>query len=228
MNTYRRHTDTHSARTAHLSLLEEGAYNRLLDWQYSNESPLPPTYEELHRITRATTAPERRATDKIATVFFAAEGWNPRAREEIEPNRPRVAPARSSEPLVIPQASGVENLLSLLAPQNVAPPESEPEPKPEEAPPAPEPAPATDTPAEEISAYGLRVLTTRRVSAGPAHNFLAHMRKHIGDQGTMELLRACEQECSGEPRSWLQRAMLNRSIDELICKLPPRSSALPG
>lgn len=217
MNHYRRYTETHSARTAHLSLIEEGAYNRLLDWQYSNEAPLPPTFEELHRITRATTAPERRATDKIATRFFTDEGWNPRAREEIEPSRTRIQaernPARSSEPLVIPQDDGTTDLVSLLRSRPAAPAAQEPEPA--------ETQPA-EIPTEDIESRALSFFTDRRVPLDPARSFLHSMRRNLGDRVTMELLQACDQECTGEPRIWLQRAMNARKNGGPTCTPPPR------
>ena len=217
MNHYRRHTESHSARTAHLSLVEEGAYNRLLDWQYSNEAPLPPTFEELHRITRATTAPERRATARIATLFFASDGWNPRAREEIEPSRARsqtaTPPARSGEPLALPQITAAEGLRSLLDPQH--PRQAAPEPETVPAPP-----PTDASPEENVDAYGFRVLSARQARPDIARMLLRLMRNRVGEQGMLELLRACDQQGIQEPIPWLQRAMA-----EMMTK---RHSAVPA
>jgi uncharacterized protein YdaU (DUF1376 family) len=72
--------------TAHLSLVEHGAYRLLLDHCYSTESPLPAGKDALYRICSAVTDVERAAVDSVLTHFFkvGADGYrNARADREI-------------------------------------------------------------------------------------------------------------------------------------------------
>jgi uncharacterized protein YdaU (DUF1376 family) len=72
--------------TAHLSLIEHGAYRLLLDHYYSTGSPLPASKDALYRICGAFTDAERAAVDSILAQFFKvrADGYrNARADREI-------------------------------------------------------------------------------------------------------------------------------------------------
>lgn len=83
----------YAGRTAHLTMLEDGAYNRLLDWQYINEKPLPADRERRYAIAKAMTPAEREAVDKIAEEFFSDGGWQERVQAEIRAARPRILAA---------------------------------------------------------------------------------------------------------------------------------------
>lgn len=54
----------------HLSMVEDGAYTRLLDWYYSNEQPIP--HARRYAVARATSAAERKAVDAVLAEFFTA------------------------------------------------------------------------------------------------------------------------------------------------------------
>jgi len=84
MNFYQHHLGDYAKDTGHLSLLEHGVLRTLLDWQYSSERPLPAEISTLHRICRAFSRLERDTTTRIRNEFFDGDGWNKRAREEIE------------------------------------------------------------------------------------------------------------------------------------------------
>lgn len=72
--------------TAHLSLIQHGAYRLLLDHYYSTAAPLPSDVTALHRICRAFDQAERNAVDSILSEFFElrADGYhNNRADLEL-------------------------------------------------------------------------------------------------------------------------------------------------
>lgn len=70
MNYYERHIGDFIKDTLGLSMLEDGAYNRLLDQVYQTERPLPCDKKEIYRNARANTAPERKAVDYVLGKFF--------------------------------------------------------------------------------------------------------------------------------------------------------------
>lgn len=84
MNYYERHLGDYAKDTAHLSMLEHGAYSLLLDRYYGTEAGIPAA--QAHRVARARSKEEKQAVDDVLTEFFSlADGvWiNQRAEEEI-------------------------------------------------------------------------------------------------------------------------------------------------
>lgn len=84
MNYYERHLGDYAKDTAHLSMLEHGAYNLLLDRYYSTETGIPAA--QAHRLARARTKEEKQAVDDVLGEFFTLAGdvWvNKRADEEV-------------------------------------------------------------------------------------------------------------------------------------------------
>ncbi len=72
--------------TAHLSLVEHGAYRLLLDHYYSTGVPLPSAKPALYRIVRAFEDSERAAVDAVLGQFFQLrkDGYhNERADKEL-------------------------------------------------------------------------------------------------------------------------------------------------
>ena len=61
----------------HLSLLEHGVYNQLLDWYYLDEQPLPLDNRTLFRRLSANTVSEQQAVlDVLAELFLQSDsGW---------------------------------------------------------------------------------------------------------------------------------------------------------
>lgn len=72
--------------TAHLSFAEDGAYNRMLDFYYASEKPLPKERSEIYRRVRARTRADQAAVDTCLRDFFEErdDGWHhKRCDEEI-------------------------------------------------------------------------------------------------------------------------------------------------
>lgn len=87
MNYYKHHIGDYAAATAHLSILEDGAYSRLLRIYYRDEGPLPADVKAVQRLAGARTREEREAVEVVLNEFFdlCDDGWrNKRADEEVE------------------------------------------------------------------------------------------------------------------------------------------------
>ncbi|MBB3006022.1 YdaU family protein [Cupriavidus alkaliphilus] len=92
MNFYKRYTGDYARDTVHLSMVEDGAYNRLMDFYYSTEKPLPADRKAVYRIARATDKAEQKAVDSVLSEFFqdTAEGFrHKRIDAEIEKAKPK-------------------------------------------------------------------------------------------------------------------------------------------
>ena len=74
---YKKNIGDYRSATAHLSLLEHGVYNWLLDTYYLNEKPLPLNERELFRMSLARTEDEKNAVRDILVEFFVEteNGW---------------------------------------------------------------------------------------------------------------------------------------------------------
>ena len=99
MNYYEHHLGDYVRDTAHLSLIEDGAYRRLLDAYYIREKPLPTDVRECCKLARATSKVERDAVAYVLREFFvlADDGYHQRrADEEIERFRVKSEKARAS------------------------------------------------------------------------------------------------------------------------------------
>jgi len=97
LNYYERHLGDYARDTAHLSMLEHGAYNLLLDRYYASEAPIPA--DQAHRVARARSAEERKAVDAVLAEFFTLEegGFRQkRVQAEIERAHHRIETARSN------------------------------------------------------------------------------------------------------------------------------------
>ncbi len=97
MNYYPRFPGDYMRKTMHLSMLEDGAYTRLLDWYYANDRAIP--HDRRYAVARATTVGERSAVDSVLSEFFSlAEGQhhNERADTEIEAARKRIDAAKEN------------------------------------------------------------------------------------------------------------------------------------
>lgn len=85
MNYYEHHLGDYAKDTAHLSILEHGAYRLLLDRYYGTELGIPA--DQVHRVARARSRDEKAAVDAVLQEFFIlVEGvWkNNRAEQEIK------------------------------------------------------------------------------------------------------------------------------------------------
>lgn len=99
MNYYEHHLGDYLRDTAHLSMLEDGAYRRLLDAYYIKELPLPKAMRDVCRLVRAISKPERDAVAIVLSEFFEESGdsWNhKRCDEEIARYKDKQAKAKRS------------------------------------------------------------------------------------------------------------------------------------
>jgi uncharacterized protein YdaU (DUF1376 family) len=105
MNFYPRYPAHYLVKTAHLTMEQDGAYGRLLDWYYGNERAIP--HAQRYMIARATKASEKRAVDFVLNEFFSraeddagtgskSEWINERCEAEIEKAKPRLDAARAN------------------------------------------------------------------------------------------------------------------------------------
>jgi uncharacterized protein YdaU (DUF1376 family) len=99
MNSYEKHIGDYIRDTVSLTMLEDGAYNRLLDQVYQHEKPLPLDKKVLYRLARAASTAERKAVDFVLSTFFTetAEGYEQkRVRSEIERYQEKQRKAKAS------------------------------------------------------------------------------------------------------------------------------------
>ncbi len=99
MNYYEHHLGDYARDAGHLSMLEDGAYRRLLDVYYGREAPLPLDIKECQKLARCTSAADRKAVDYVLSKFFqrAEDGYHQkRCDEEIDKARARIEAARSN------------------------------------------------------------------------------------------------------------------------------------
>lgn len=70
MHYYKRHIGDYSKDTGHLTMLEHGAYARLMDVAYATEKALPTDVERTFRMVNAVTPEERQAVEIILGEFW--------------------------------------------------------------------------------------------------------------------------------------------------------------
>jgi uncharacterized protein YdaU (DUF1376 family)/DNA-binding CsgD family transcriptional regulator len=70
VNYYPHHIGDYAKDTAHLSMLEDAAYRRMLDVVYATEKPLPRRPAAIYRLVRARTHAEKLAVDVVLGEFW--------------------------------------------------------------------------------------------------------------------------------------------------------------
>lgn len=99
MNYFEHHIGDYAAATAHLSLLEDAIYSRLLRRYYLQEEALPADVKQVARLAGARSQEELEAVQAVLDEFFTLTdtGWhNKRADEEIERYQAKQDKARAS------------------------------------------------------------------------------------------------------------------------------------
>lgn len=87
MNYYEQHIGDYAKDAGHLSMLEDGAYRRLIDAYYTRERALPVDLRECCKLARATSKAEKDAVAYVLREFFklGADGYHQkRCDQEIE------------------------------------------------------------------------------------------------------------------------------------------------
>ena len=77
MNWYPFYSGDYARDTAHLTMLEHGAYRLMLDHYYNTQAPLPLDRGKIYRVCRAVEGAEKAAIDTVLETFFQQhpEGW---------------------------------------------------------------------------------------------------------------------------------------------------------
>ncbi|KAF1692677.1 YdaU family protein [Pseudoxanthomonas koreensis] len=101
MNYFELYPGDYLKDTGRLTLVDHGAYLRLLLEYYATEEPLPADLGDLYVIAAAVTAADKTAVKKVADRFFPVDPedglrHNGRVDEEIEKARGRMAAAREN------------------------------------------------------------------------------------------------------------------------------------
>lgn len=100
MNYFELYPGDYLRDTTRLTLVEHGAYLRLLMAYYAEETPLPADYAELYVIVSAVSTADKAAVRKVADRFFAVDEdglrRNGRADGEIEKAQRRITTAREN------------------------------------------------------------------------------------------------------------------------------------
>jgi len=99
VNYVEHHFGDYARDTAHLSIIEHGAYRLLLDLYYVREKLLPADMKECCRLVRAVSAAERKAVASVLAEFFerGPDGWlHRRCESEIARFRDKQEKAKRS------------------------------------------------------------------------------------------------------------------------------------
>jgi uncharacterized protein YdaU (DUF1376 family) len=97
LNYYERHIGDYVRDTAHLTMLEHGAYTLLMDRYYATEAGIPA--DQAHRLARARTREEKSAVDAVLQEFFTlVDGvWTKnRIQEEITKAQAKINAAKEN------------------------------------------------------------------------------------------------------------------------------------
>jgi uncharacterized protein YdaU (DUF1376 family) len=99
VNYYEHHLGDYAEATAHLSILEDGVYSRLIRKYYATEKPLPADVNVTQRLIGARTREERAAVELVLKEFFELreDGWHQvRCDDEIERFQAKSRSAKAS------------------------------------------------------------------------------------------------------------------------------------
>ncbi len=236
MNWYPHHLGDFAQATAHLSMLEDAAYSRLLRWYYAEEQPIPADLRAACRIARATSNDEREAVRVVLEEFFelTADGYRQaRADREIEAYRDKSAKAaRSAEARWSNKrtqcgrnanASGIDANASkgdadaMLA-NSQQPTYSVPigtGAAPPMLPPAAAPAgdllPLPADPVKVLFDAGVSLLTAAGVSDRQARSLIGQWRRTAGDADVLAAIVRCRDQRITAPVPWLSAALRPRA-----------------
>jgi uncharacterized protein YdaU (DUF1376 family) len=85
MNYYEHHLGDYMRDTAHLSLIEDAVYRRLIDAYYAREAPLPKELSECCKLARISKKVERDAVQYVLKEFFvlAEDGYRQKRCDEV-------------------------------------------------------------------------------------------------------------------------------------------------
>lgn len=96
---YQKNIGDYRSATMHLSLLEHGVYNQLLDWYYLDEKPIPADNRTIFRRLSAKSEVEQQAIIDVLSEMFVLtdEGWtHKRVDREITLYKAKAQQAREA------------------------------------------------------------------------------------------------------------------------------------
>lgn len=153
MNYYRHHIGDYLRDTAHLSLVEDALYRRLLDLYYMRERPLINDVPAICRLIRAQG--DDCTVKAILTEFFVLcdDGWHQKradfeiaeaneAADRARENGKRGGRPKKTNPVPVENPEETHSVISGFPNET----QSEPRANPEESSPSPIPHPPTNTP----------------------------------------------------------------------------------
>jgi len=212
------YVDRYEGDTAHLSMLEDGAYNRILRlcWR-SPGCKIPDDRVWIYRQMRATSDAERTAIDAILAEYFRrAKGktWNPKLLEIYE----QVSDAHRIRSEAGKQGVAAKALKKAnKTPSNALAKLKQPEPE-------PEPISNSDTDvsgdaaeqdfAKQVFDRAVSFLGRYGAKEKDARSFVGRLRKTNSDSQIFEAFSACSKSGVVDPIPWLV-AKLNRPKTDL-------------
>ena len=227
VNHYPKHIGDYIRDTIGLSMLEDGAYTRLLDQAYASEIPLPADKRELYRLARAASAAEKKAVDYVVSRYFTLTetGWvQTRVQKELvlyaekaersrqngkSGGRPRKSEVTQKEPTGFP--SGSESKTHKNLNQNQEPEPTIPPSAGDESPMgASKPASANAKPIDPVKLIfdkGIALLTGAGMPEQSARAFIGKLRQEHRDVKVLEALVLAETEHPASPVEWLTKTV---------------------
>lgn len=214
--------------TAHLSMVEDAAYRRLLDAYYMS-GRVSANADVLPRVCRAITPDEQAAVQRVVAEFFEVRnGYLYHDKVEHELARSRAisskradAGRRGAEKTNGKRSANADtNVATSDAASDAAivhqpiPTINSVEGKPSTGASAP---PAFSEP-DPIFGHCLTFLTAKGCAAKGARSFLGLMRKNHGDAALMQAVERAEREDISEPIPWLRKYLESRPKETVGAK----------
>lgn len=218
MHFYTFHVGDHAAKAAHLTLLEEGVFRRLLDLCFTSDGPIPLDVGEACRLVRARSRAEKGAVCRVLTELFKktdAGFSHPSAERQIADFRSRCEQNRQSALKRWKAASSsTTNDASALPAHCVRSPPISHLPSPishGETPSEPDGSGAPSgppNPADVIFGLGVGLLTRSGVADKQARAVLGKVRKVVGDEKAAALVAQASATVPAltDPQAWLMAA----------------------
>lgn len=217
MNYYERHLGDYARDTAHLSMLEHGAYSLLMDRYYATEQGIP--VDQAHRVGRAKSKEEKAAVDSVLAEFFTLidgvwmqgriEAELGKAMDRIDAarengkkgGRPRKEKPNKNPPETHRVISASENKTQVEPSEKLTiyPPKELPEPN----------GSGAGAPPDPIWGAGLAFLVRKGIPTKQARSLLGQLRKTAGDVETGAILADADAKDISDPVPWLMKAASN-------------------